>query len=75
MVLKTFNVDADTFSKFSAACKENGLSMSKQIQFFMQSMVEEEPNVRAEYQEKLDRIRKGAFIRVDSIAQRYGLKE
>ncbi|MFH1505912.1 MAG: hypothetical protein ABIE94_02890 [archaeon] len=74
MVLKTFNVQEDTYAKFSGFCKENGISMSKQVDFFMESFVEEEPEARKEYLEKLDRIRKGKFIRVDNFAKRYGLE-
>ncbi len=36
-------------------------------------LVEEEPEARQEYLEKLDRVRKGKFIRVKSIADRFGL--
>lgn len=75
MALKTFNVEQTVYKKFSDTCKENGISMSKQVEFFMRSMIEEEPKVRKEYLEKLDRIRKGKFIKVDNFARRYGLKE
>ncbi|MDK2907890.1 MAG: hypothetical protein PWQ87_348 [Candidatus Woesearchaeota archaeon] len=47
--------------------------MSKQVEIFMRSMVEEEPKAKQEYLEKLDRIRKGKFIRVKNFADRYGL--
>jgi len=47
--------------------------MSKQIEMFMISMTEEEPKAKQEYLEKLERIRKGKFIRVDNFANRYGL--
>jgi antitoxin component of RelBE/YafQ-DinJ toxin-antitoxin module len=36
MVLKTFNVDEDTYKQFSELCKSCGMSMSKQIQMFME---------------------------------------
>jgi len=39
----------------------------------MESVVEEDPKVKAEYLKKLDRIRKGKFIRVNNFAERYGL--
>lgn len=74
MVLKTFNVDADVHNRFSAFCKDHGMSMSRQIQMFMQSMVAQEPEVREEYRKKLDRIKKGKFIRVDNFAERYRLE-
>ena len=73
MVLKTFNVQEETYAVFSRFCKEYGISMSRQIELFMRSMIEEEPEARKEYLEKLDRIRKGKFIRVKSFAERYGL--
>ncbi|MDI3544579.1 MAG: hypothetical protein PWQ28_860 [Candidatus Woesearchaeota archaeon] len=73
MVLKTFNVDKEVHNKFSTFCKEHGISMSKQVEIFMRSMVEEEPKAKQEYLEKLDRIRKGKFIRVKNFADRYGL--
>ena len=73
MVLKTFNVEEDVYRKFSEFCKGNGISMSKQIDFFMKSVVEEEPEAKKEYIDKLERIRNGKFIRVKSIADRFGL--
>lgn len=73
MALKTFNVQEEVYNKFSSFCKGHGVSMSKQIEMFMESMVEEEPEAKKEYLEKIERIRKGKFIRVKSIADRYGL--
>jgi len=73
MVLKTFNVEESVYKKFSELCKGNGMSMSKQVEFFMRSMVEEEPEAKQEYLQKLERIRKGKFIRVDNFGKRYGL--
>ena len=73
MTLKTFNLDENTYRKFSEYCKENGLSMSKQIDIFIKAQLEEEPKVREEYLKKLERIRKGRFIRVDSFSKRYEL--
>jgi len=74
MVLKTFNVDEQTYRRFSGFCKEHGISMSRQVQLFMETFGEEEPEVREKYLKKLERIRKGKFIRVDDFAARYGLK-
>ena len=76
MVLKTFNVEEAVYRKFSDFCKCNGISMSKQIDFFMKSVVEEEPEAKKEYLKKLDRIRKQRTIQVGSIenlGNRYGL--
>ena len=73
MVLKTFNVQEEVYDKFSRFCKENGISMSKQVEFFMESMIAEDPEAKEEYLKKLDRIRKGKFIQVKNFAERYGL--
>jgi len=73
MVLKTFSVQEEVYHKFSDFCKGHGVSMSKQIELFMESILEEEPEAKKEYLEKLERIRKGKFIRVKSFADRYGL--
>ena len=67
MVLKTFNLEEGTYKKFSDFCKQNGISMSKQIDIFIKSQLEEKPKVRAEYLARLDSIRKGKFIKVGSI--------
>ena len=67
MTLKTFNLDDETYKRFSEFCKENGLSMSKQVDIFIKSQLEEEPEVRKEYLKKLERIRKGKFINVGNI--------
>ena len=71
MVLKTFNIDEGVYKKFSEFCKENGISMSKQVNFFIESQMAEEPKVRKEYLEKLDRIRKGKFVKVPDFKKRY----
>ncbi|NOQ47596.1 MAG: hypothetical protein GQ576_00350 [Methanococcoides sp.] len=74
MVLKTFNVDENTYKQFSTLCKSHGMSMSKQIQMFMESIVSQEPEAKQEYLKKLDNIRKGNFISVTDLSDRYGLK-
>ena len=73
MVLKTFSVQEKVYDKFSHFCKSHGVNMSKQVEMFMESMIEDEPEAKEEYLKKLDRIRKGRFIRVKSFADRYGL--
>ncbi len=67
MVLKTFNLEEDVYDKFSNFCKENGVSMSKQINLFLKSQIEEKPQVREEYLKRLELISKGKFIKVGSI--------
>ncbi|HIH18613.1 TPA: hypothetical protein HA225_01410 [Candidatus Micrarchaeota archaeon] len=74
MAIKSFNIDQDVYARFSGFCRENGISMSKQVETFMASQVEEEPKARADYLRKLDRLRKGKFISVNSFAKRYGLE-
>jgi antitoxin component of RelBE/YafQ-DinJ toxin-antitoxin module len=74
MAIRTFNVDDAVYLKFSRICKEQGLSMSRQIDMFIKSFVEEEPKARAEYLEKLRKIRSGKFIKVENFGKRYGLK-
>ncbi|MFH1585599.1 MAG: hypothetical protein ABIB79_02440 [archaeon] len=65
MVLKTFNLDEESYKKFSEFCRENGLSMSKQVNIFINAQLEEEPKVREGYLKKLEAIRKGSFISVN----------
>ncbi len=77
MVLKTFNVEDETYRKFSDFCKGNGISMSKQIEFFMKSIIEEESEAKEEYIEKLNRIRKQKSLHIGSLEnfkKRYGVK-
>lgn len=75
MAIKSFNIDESVYSLFLGFCRENGISMSKQVEMFMASQVEEEPKVRAEYLKKLERLRKGKFVTVNSFAKRYGLEK
>jgi hypothetical protein len=67
MVLKTFNVEDRTYKQFSDFCKGQGLSMSKQVEFFMRSVIEEEPTAKEEYIKKLDRIRKQKSMRIGNL--------
>lgn len=67
MALKTFNLDEETYSKFSEFCKQNGISMSKQIDIFIKAQLEEKPRVRTKYLQRLDAIRKGKFIKIGSV--------
>lgn len=71
MAIKTFNIEEEIYKQFSGYCKSNGISMSKQVEIFMQSMIEEDPEAKKEYLKKLDKIRKGKFIKVNSFAERY----
>lgn len=67
MVIKTFNLEEETYRRFADFCKEHGLSMSKQIDIFIKAQIETAPKVREQYLQKLDAIRKGRFIKVGSI--------
>jgi len=71
MVLKTFNLDNEVYTKFSQFCKAHGISMSNQINTFISAQIAEEPKVREEYLNKLDKIRKGNFIKVNDFKKRY----
>ena len=73
MVLKTFNLDKEVYEKFSNFCKEHGLSMSKQVNIFIEAQIEEEPEIKKSYLRKLQKISKGKFIKVDDFSKRYGL--
>lgn len=67
MVIKTFNLEEDVYNKFADFCKENGLSMSKQVNIFIKAQIETKPKVREEYLRKLEAIRMGRFIKIGSI--------
>ena len=71
MVLKTFNLNEEAYKEFSEFCRENGLSMSKQIEIFIEAQIENDPKVREEYMQKLDSLRKGKFVKVDDFKRRY----
>lgn len=73
MALKTFNIEESIYAKFADFCKGHGMSMSRQVQMFMETVVSEEPEARKDYLEKLEEIRKGKFIKIESIAKRYKL--
>jgi antitoxin component of RelBE/YafQ-DinJ toxin-antitoxin module len=73
---KNRNVDEDTYKQlykqFSELCKSRGMSMSKKIQMFMESVISGEPEANQEYLEKLNDIRKGKFVHVRDVSSRYG---
>jgi len=75
MAIKSFNVQEETYKQFSEYCRQNGINMSKQIEFFMQSVIAE-PEVKQEYLAKLERIRKQKSIKigVEDFKKRYGVK-
>jgi hypothetical protein len=77
MVLKTFSVQEAVYSRFHSFCKSRGVSMSKQIEIFMESMIEKDPEAKKEYLDKLDQIRKQKSIHIGSLEdlkRRYGLE-
>jgi hypothetical protein len=67
MALKTFNVNETVYGSFSSFCKENGLSMSKQIELFMKSWIEKEPKIKKDYLKRLKMIQKQKSIRIGTI--------
>jgi len=73
MVMKTFNVGEEVYKKFSKFCKEYGINMSRQVELFMESMIEQEPEAKREYLEKINKIRKGKFIKIGNFAEKYDL--
>ena len=68
MALKTFNIDEETYRKFSEFCREYGISMSKQVEIFIKSQLEE-PELRPEYVKKLMRIDKEKGIPFKNIEE------
>lgn len=74
MALKTFNISKNVYDKYSKICKSNGISMSKQIEIFMRAQIEDEPEAKKEYLDKLEKIRKGKFIKVSDIDKEFGLE-
>jgi len=50
MALKTFNIDHETYKKFSDHCKNNGISMSKRVENFIKQELEKisSPKVQEE---------------------------
>lgn len=40
MALKTFNVDAGVYEKYSKHCRKKGISMSKQVENFLRAEIE-----------------------------------
>ncbi len=69
MVLKTFNVNEKVYAKFSKFCKEHGISMSKQVDIFMESQIDEDKEVRPEYLKKLEKVRKGKYYKFNTVAE------
>lgn len=67
MAVKTFNITEQVYKDFRAFCRENGLSMSRQVEIFMRAQIEEKEEVREEFMEKLERLRKGKFVKVKDL--------
>ncbi len=69
MVLKTFNIQEEVYKIFSSFCKENGISMSKQVEKFMRNFINREPKVKAEYLKKLGELEKEEGIPFKNIEE------
>lgn len=67
MAVKSFNIEEGVYKRFSDLCKLHGASMSKQVEFFMKSQIENPKELREDYLRKLDKIRKGRFVKVKNI--------
>ena len=50
MVIKTFNVDEKVYERFIQFCRDNGISMSKQIEMFMNYKLDVLENVERIFQ-------------------------
>jgi hypothetical protein len=50
MALKTFNINEETYKRFSEHCKKEGISMSKRIENFLKQEVEKikQPETKGE---------------------------
>ncbi len=68
MVLKTFNINGQVYDKFSKFCKEHGISMSKQVELFIESQIGDE-DVKPVYLKKLEKIRKGKYHKFNTVAE------
>ncbi|MFQ5406586.1 MAG: hypothetical protein ACE5DI_05520 [Candidatus Micrarchaeia archaeon] len=73
MVVKSFSLSEEVYRKFAVFCKARGISMSKQVEFFMESVLEKEPAASETYLKRLNRLRKERFIAVENFSSRYGL--
>ena len=69
MVLKTFNINEDVYDKFSKFCKEHGISMSKQVEIFIESQINDKEEVKPRYLKKLEKIRKGKYHKFNTVAE------
>lgn len=69
MALKTFNLNEAVYERFSRFCKEHGISMSKQVELFIESQVGPEKEVRPEYLKRLEKIRTGKYHQFNTVAE------
>ena len=69
MALKTFNVNEAVYNCFSKFCKEHGISMSKQVEIFMESQIGAKEGVKLEYLEKLKKIQKGKYHKFNTVSE------
>ncbi len=69
MVLKTFNINEEIYDKFSRFCKEHGISMSKQVEIFIESQVGDKEEIKLGYLKKLEKIRKGKYHKFNTVAE------
>lgn len=56
MMPKTLNIEETVYNDFSRFCKSHGINMTKQVESFMKYMMEENPEAKGEYLQKLDKI-------------------
>ena len=70
MVVRSFSVSEEVYRQFAEFCRARG--MSKQVQFLMESFIDNEPSAKEAYLKRLEKIRKGKFIRIKGLSSRYG---
>jgi hypothetical protein len=69
MTLKTFNIDEKIYKKFSDYCKKNGISMSKKVENFIKSEMENVlDSVERKKSEK--RKKKNSDVKIDLIDEK-----
>ncbi len=68
MAIKTFNVDEEVYGRFSEFCKAHGISMSRQVELFMESQIGKK-DVNPKYLKKLNKIKKEKYQKFNTVAE------
>lgn len=67
MAIKSFNLNEDIYDRFSKTCKENGISMSRQVEMFMESQLGDREEIKPGYLKKLKKIQKGKYHKFNTV--------